>query len=304
MFCNHCGARNPDGSTFCSSCGREVGVVADPAAPAAPAEQRPAPSPPPTATPLPASPQRTGRFRLWAGATLRVVSGLTFSYMHALRFHRLGESLVSAEMLGTWSAPVILSILIGWFGFARKKDWRGFTWAIFLTPLALMTIPNRAAEEAKALRKDQDAWFESGKGLGERNAAVRARFSALHLENVKTMDEYLQRCDALGTILVEYQKLAAESKRFFAEERRLFGYRRDMIAMADAAEAAKAKDEEVMGLFGQEVQHASAMRAIPSSERAAYYQRYIAPLKEREQTLLAEEMRLMKLAEDKGIKWP
>ena len=52
MFCNTCGAPNPDGAAFCGRCGSSLGAPKAPAAPASP-PPIPMPPPPPGAAPGP-----------------------------------------------------------------------------------------------------------------------------------------------------------------------------------------------------------------------------------------------------------
>lgn len=136
----------------------------------------------------------------------------------------------------------------------------------------------------------------------------RAELAKIRGADVRTFEDYHNNCLKLEALLDGWEPVRREDAALFAEvTAELARSARDRPDMAEVAVSAKSvheMDDQIIGLLRSEISHSKKLVEQPPHKQEAYYKHHIEPIQAEIAKLGDQESRLLKQAQQRGIKLP
>jgi len=300
-FCGQCGAELVEAAAYCTACGAAV--------------------PPPVVAPaVPTVPVQStqGRY-VWLCVVVALLSLiLARAAFNVIVMLFLGQEDIAAKVGG---AILIVLILLAWpanrlwksiLAFEPQSDplfkrkhgkFTAITGGLVGTLLAVSVLGGIVAGSARAKEKADIASVAAPlTAQKQKYDEFSKRLAALRSTRPSTYEEYCTQCMALETLLNEAQPAIERYKllqaRYWATVNKYPDLRTPTLqTQAKLVKDMEDEDGEFFAALRDEIAKAKDLKALPTSQRDAYYHREIVPLLAKEQRIGDEERRI--LAEEK-----
>jgi hypothetical protein len=302
MKCSACGVDNQETAVLCTGCGRPFKLDES------------------AAGPMAAIPARRGPY-----AQLTIALFLSVAFTSIVLF-----SLAQATAIGNpnlfpkITAPIVIGLILT--AFWAKRVWGevlnrepeseavfasrhrafkryGTIAAVLMLAVAIAGGVYSGNAQVQS-RERYDRITAEVNDLTQRGLPVKQRFFAVAGREVRTLDEYIQRCNELGPVLNEYERFTQEMLVLFGRFEAEIQHLPEIVEAVKVTRTVARQDLQIMELMHQEITHASKLPELDTIERNKLIAEVLQPIQDRQDRVLAEQAEIVRSALNRGVSLP
>ena len=146
--------------------------------------------------------------------------------------------------------------------------------------------------------------IRDGTPMGQKGDEIRSELSSIDYRHYRDLDDYLSRCERVRILIPSMESFYKGSD---AELQRLIIKDSDephLLELADFYVYLNALDKAGLQLLGEEMNLASEMSRLPSTQRQSFFDQRIHPFEQKEDQLANYEVDMARKAKKRGMAIP